>query len=908
MKIVLQLAEATKEEIKMRAKSFVKGIWKIYLLITLFSLWSIPLQAANEEYAQSEILVKFKAPTKKAEAKSANRFRWDVDARDIRKFDINNVRHMKLHPGMNVEEAIAEANKNPNIEYAEPNYAVHPAVTPSDPYWYSGKWSLVKIQAPEAWDINTGSDQLIIAIIDTGVDYTNPDLSDNMWINQDEIPDNGIDDDNNGYIDDYRGWDFINNDNDPMDDCIHIYEGHGTLCAGIIGASANNNYYSAGICWNVKMMPLKILDNQGQNLEEKGFIADAIRAIEYATKNGAKILNNSYIGDKYSRAVKEAIMAGHEAGILFVACAGNFGINNDTYPLYPCSYDIPNIISVAASDYHDNLVSNPNWSSCYGEKSVHLAAPGCGVLTTSSGVLGFTRASGTSIATPHVSGVCGLIWAQNPDWTNLQVKERLLASVDQIPSLQRKVLTGGRLNAYNALKGGRLPPPQSLHGSSPISPSPTPFAGTVIFKDDMENDIHNWTTLGHGSLWHKTHYRHKSSNTSWYYGREDTKNYDTGYANCGLLISPIISLIGVLDKQCTLTFNYWRNVESYSHRYDVTCVRISKDHGSTWETIWYMDSSLPSINIWETAVISLDNYIGYNIIITFEFFTMDFQNNNYEGWYIDDVMISTNGGYNPTLTNLKSLSNPDQDSDGIYDLFDAFKEDPTEWEDTDADGLGNNSDWDDDGDEILDEEDAYPLDIKRSTLKNKPSELVKLRLTELAEKDLAQIEGVLLVIPEGKSPNEIKPFINIAHEQKTLVSPFLSTQEDSDLVKQVESIINVVIDNDYDGIVINEAQNNLIKNLSAPLHNRGKQLILSVVYTENPDLDGLYEIKPYIDVLLIEYPENEPFDLSSIEAEITEIRIQTPEKRIVVELPSNYSDNTELRDILDYYNIKPLWK
>ena len=259
-----------------------------------------------------------------------------------------------------VMETIDIILKYDEVEYAEPDYAVRILQTiPNDPD-FDKLWGLhntgqdggtvdADIDAPEAWEIITGG-SVVVGVIDTGVNYNHEDLASNMWVNDGEIPDNSVDDDNNGYIDDYLGWDFVNEDNDPMDD-----HNHGTHCSGTIGAIGNNNIGVVGVNWTVKIMPLKFLDQCGS-----GNTSDAIEAILYTKNMGAKISSNSWGGGEYSQALYDAIEEFGNAGGLFVAAAGNggadqIGDDNDEEPLYPASYDLPDIIAVAATDRDETL-------------------------------------------------------------------------------------------------------------------------------------------------------------------------------------------------------------------------------------------------------------------------------------------------------------------------------------------------------------------------------------------------------------------------------------------------------------------------------------------------------------------------------------------------------------------------
>ena len=307
--------------------------------------------------------------------------------------------------------------------------------------------------APAAWCVQTGNAEVVVAVIDTGVDYNHPDLQANIWINpgEDHAPlgeigpedFDAVDDDGNGQVDDICGYDFINDDRDPTDD-----HGHGSHCAGVIGAVGDNQVGLAGVCWDVKIMPLKFLDAGGS-----GYISDAISCIEYATENGAQVMNNSWGGGGYSQAMYDAIAAAGQAGVLFVAAAGNDGISNDVYPHYPSNYELPNVIAVMATDWHDAQASYSN----YGALAVDLAAPGGdlgGEVYSCWKAQGYHYARGTSMAAPHVAGACALIWSGNSFLTHAEVKDIILQTVDPLDTLIGKCVAEGRLALDNALAQG----------------------------------------------------------------------------------------------------------------------------------------------------------------------------------------------------------------------------------------------------------------------------------------------------------------------------------------------------------------------------------------------------------------------------------------------------------------------
>ena len=415
---------------------------------------------AQADYMPEEILVTLADDNDKAveqiEALSGGKCRQRIlfpDSRHGRREHLRadsrkkQVLRIKLPEGKSVKQAISQlSKKDPRIVRVEPNYKVRITALPNDPL-FGSLWALkntgqtggtpyADIDATSAWDITTGSDDVIVAVIDTGIDYTHPDLVSNIWTNPGEIAGNGIDDDDNGFIDDVHGYDFVDNDGAAMDE-----HSHGTHVAGTIGAVANNSTGVAGINWRCKLMACRFLDENGS-----GSISDAIEAINYAVENGAKILSNSWGGGGYSAALAAAITNAKENGVLFVAAAGNDGASTDASPHYPSGYNIDNVIAVAATNHNDALASFSN----YGANTVHLAAPGVSILST---VLegDYASYSGTSMATPHVSGVAALLLANDPAMNIYELKSRLVWTGDPIESLATKIISGRRLNAYNAL-------------------------------------------------------------------------------------------------------------------------------------------------------------------------------------------------------------------------------------------------------------------------------------------------------------------------------------------------------------------------------------------------------------------------------------------------------------------------
>ena len=365
----------------------------------------------------------------------------------------------------NVNEIITQYTSLPQVEYAEENYEislsqtveVRSAVTtyktllfPKDPM-FGEQWALANsgqrggkegadISAVSAWGVTTGSEAVVVAVLDSGVDYTHEDLAPNMWTRPDSM--DPYVDHELGTIDDVNGFNAIDNASDPMDE-----NGHGTHCAGIIGAEGQNDIGIAGVNWKVRIMPLKFMNAGGY-----GTTKDAIEAINYVInrkKDGVnvRIISASWGSTQRSRALEDVIRKAYENDILFVAAAGNASTNNDRNPHYPSSYNVPNVISVAALDRNDQLAAFSN----YGVKSVAIAAPGVDILSTWLGN-SYEEKSGTSMATPVVSGVAALILAEHPRMSVDDLRKKLLASTDPIVALKGKTATGGRINAAKALE------------------------------------------------------------------------------------------------------------------------------------------------------------------------------------------------------------------------------------------------------------------------------------------------------------------------------------------------------------------------------------------------------------------------------------------------------------------------
>jgi len=345
------------------------------------------------------------------------------------------------------------------------------------------------IDAPEAWQFTTGSRSVVVAVIDSGIDFTHPDLAANIWRNPREIASNGVDDDKNGYVDDVHGWDFVDGDNTPQDGF-----GHGTHVAGIIGAVGNNGIGIAGVAWQVSILPVRFQNNSGV-----GYTGAAISALRYVNglaRAGVPIVavNLSFGGGtSFSQTFQDAITTAGSLGITCVVASGNNGADTDIVPRYPGSYAGANVITVAAADASDLLWSGSN----FGRTSVDVAAPGIGILSTLPGGR-YGTMSGTSMAAPHVTGTVALLAARKPGITVGEVRSAILGGVDPLPSLVGKVASGGRLNAFAAL--GRVasvvppPAPAPLPGPTP-SPVPSQLFADSFSRPDASALSSPWRML-----------------------------------------------------------------------------------------------------------------------------------------------------------------------------------------------------------------------------------------------------------------------------------------------------------------------------------------------------------------------------------------------------------------------------
>jgi subtilisin family serine protease len=479
------------------------------------------LQVDSSTYDHSHVLVQFRAGSAPV-ALTGSTVGQVVDP-SVGLYQVN------VLAGTTVEQAVARYRADPSVVTADFDYTVSSSWLPNDPK-LSAQWDMhntgqlggtpgADVNAGAAWGITTGSMRTIVAVVDTGIDYTHPDLYENIWINQAEIPPSrranlvdvdhdglitfrdlnnpinqgpgkitdlnhngyidagdilapmiknaqggdsglggwadGIDHDHDGYVNDLVGWDFGDNNNKPLD-----ANGHGTHVAGTIGAMGNNGVGVAGMNWNVQMMDLRIFNSQGT-----ASISSAIAALDYSVAHGARISNDSWVGAGNSTLLQAAIARAQAKGAIFVAAAGNNAVNTDVSPEYPADFPLDNVVSVAATDQYGHLASFSN----YGATSVDLAAPGVSILSTLPGG-NYGYYTGTSMATPHVTGVIALVWGLRPEWNYHQVITWVLSTVHKLPGLQGKMVSGGMLDAGAAVK---VPPRTTTTASVSVASVPT---------------------------------------------------------------------------------------------------------------------------------------------------------------------------------------------------------------------------------------------------------------------------------------------------------------------------------------------------------------------------------------------------------------------------------------------------
>ncbi len=396
------------------------------------------------KYKEGELLVKFKSGVLTA---SSLKTHQSLGSAMIKKIPVLDVEHVRLPQGTTVKDAIVKYMEDPNVEYAEPNYILRTSLVPNDTYFNPQQWGLRNtgqfangtqgddIKATDAWDISTQNLNITVAVVDTGIDANHPDLFDNV----------------------VSGWNFIDNNSNTTDDV-----GHGTHVAGIIGGVGNNGVGISGVMWRVKLMPVKVCS------AEEDCPTDAIaNGIIHAVQNGAKVINASLgtfpPGSPSPNTLFNAVNTANNSGVLVVASAGNEANNNDLAPVYPASYILQNIISVAASDQNDRRASFSNFGA-----TVHVAAPGVYILSTitpgltfsmctGSAYPGYDFCDGTSMASPYVAGLAGLLHTYYTNFNHLQVRSTILRYVDIRPEFAGWILTGGRINAYESLASLLIP-------------------------------------------------------------------------------------------------------------------------------------------------------------------------------------------------------------------------------------------------------------------------------------------------------------------------------------------------------------------------------------------------------------------------------------------------------------------
>ena len=421
-----------------------RGPRPVRLALTRLEDRATPAAAA---YDPARVLVTFADPA--AETRDAPALAGSPMAAAVVPLGLGAYR-VDLRPGVGVGPGVAALARSPGVSTAGPDYRVAADSVPNDPS-FPAQWGLAAISAPQGWAVATGTGQTVVAVIDSGVDLSHPDLAANLWRN----PSAGAD----GFAGDVNGVNFVTNTGTPADDL-----GHGTHVAGIIGAVGNNGTGVAGVAWHTRVMALKFESSTGV-----GYDSDAIRALDFAVAHGAKVVNNSWGGGGYDPALLAAFSRAQAAGVVIVCSAGNTAADTDTSPFYPAGYisGLTNVVTVAAADQTGNLASFSNW----GPNTVTLAAPGVNILSTLPGG-GYGLKSGTSMAAPFVSGALAVLWDLHPAWSAQQVIAQLKASVDVHPGLVGRVQTGGELDLAKLL--GASPPPAAVPPAVPPPPAAVP--------------------------------------------------------------------------------------------------------------------------------------------------------------------------------------------------------------------------------------------------------------------------------------------------------------------------------------------------------------------------------------------------------------------------------------------------
>lgn len=480
-------------------------LFSIVLGLTLALLFPSLRQAASaagqRAYAPSELLVKFKAGVPTYVMSDIHR---GAGARVLKGFRADpRLHHVSIPKGWDLEKALAYYQTRADVQYAQPNWVYHVATTVASDPNFSAQWawrnsgqtgglSGADVRATAAWDKARGRFTVVVASIDTGVDYLHPDLRMNIWTNRGEAGSNcydGIDNDANGYPDDCRGWNIVANNNDPRDD-----NGHGSHTSGTIGALANNLLGVAGANWDVQIMPVKVFDSAGS-----GYTSWAIEGIDYAVRSGATILNNSWVAGGADPALLEAIRRADAAHVLFITAAGNAGTSNNSAPTYPCNYGTSlyvlnpptNVICTAATDHTDGRWASSN----YGANTVHLGAPGVDILSTEA-FGAYAYRTGTSQATAHVSGAAALLKGCKPGLSTSTIKQILLDTARPVLSLSGITIKGGVVNYQAAVNDSRAAgsggcdaaPANALPVANPGGPYNANTRKTIQFNGASSSD------------------------------------------------------------------------------------------------------------------------------------------------------------------------------------------------------------------------------------------------------------------------------------------------------------------------------------------------------------------------------------------------------------------------------------
>jgi subtilisin family serine protease len=427
--------------------------------------------------APTDVLVRFAPDAGRADRGAARRAADVVREQGL---PVGGLEVVDPRPGTSVRDAVAALRRAPGVLYAEPDRPRQALLVPDDPY-FPYQWALrntgevvlgtsgpagVDVRATEAWERTTGDPAVTVGVVDSGADLTHPDLAPNLWTNAAEaagVP--GADDDGNGYVDDLRGWDWPGDDAVPADE-----NGHGTHVAGIVGARGGDGAGVAGTAWSSTLLPLRVLDADGT-----GYVSDLVEAYAYAARAGVRVLNASLGGDAPSQAERDALAAA--AGVLVVTAAGNTATDNDATPTYPCAYDLPNVVCVAASDRRDALAG----FSSFGAEAVDLAAPGVAIVSTWTGGR-HALMEGSSMAAPFVSGAAALALALRPELEPAALRGLLVATARPAGALAGRVASGGRLDVaglLDAVAGQAaesepepVPPPGEQPAPGPGAPRP----------------------------------------------------------------------------------------------------------------------------------------------------------------------------------------------------------------------------------------------------------------------------------------------------------------------------------------------------------------------------------------------------------------------------------------------------